>query len=196
MYKSHSEADFHEAQRLCASGLSDYEVGRRLGIARTTVQNWRKRTSPPRGTCRVGSGRSFVVTDPVRYAYLLGAYLGDGHLCRTSANSWRLSIYCDSAYPEIRPRSRIAIRPLLRGLIHSDGCRASNHFTTKLRGGRVVNYSYPRYFFSNLSGDIRAIFCEHCELVGVSWTQSNCRNISVSRRQSVAILDSFVGPKR
>jgi hypothetical protein len=29
----------------------------------------------------------------------------------------------------------------------------------------------------------------------VRWTQSNHRNISVSHRRSVAILDGFIGPK-
>jgi hypothetical protein len=85
--------------------------------------------------------------------------------------------------------------PFLRGLIHSDGCRTVNRFKTKLPSGRVAEYEYPRYFFSNLSADIRALFCEYCERLGVRWTQSNHRNISVSHRRSVAILDRFVGPK-
>jgi hypothetical protein len=86
-------------------------------------------------------------------------------------------------------------RPFLRGLIHSDGCRCVNRFKTKLPSGRVAEYEYPRYFFSNLSADIRALFCEYCERLGVRWTQSNHRNISVSHRRSVAILDGFIGPK-
>ena len=32
----------------------------------------------------------------------------------------------------------------LRGLIHSDGCRTTNRFKTKLPSGRVAEYSYPR----------------------------------------------------
>jgi hypothetical protein len=86
--------------------------------------------------------------------------------------------------------------PFLRGLIHSDGCRVINRFTTRLPSGRVAQYAYPRYFFSNLSADIRNLFCESCERLGVRWTQSNHRNISVSHRHSVAILDAFIGPKR
>jgi hypothetical protein len=84
---------------------------------------------------------------------------------------------------------------LVRGLIHSDGCRTINRFTTKLPSGRTKEYAYPRYFFSNESADIRAIFCEHCELLGVRWTLSNRRNISISNKKSVAILDEVVGPK-
>ncbi len=86
--------------------------------------------------------------------------------------------------------------PILRGLIHSDGCRTINRFKTKLPSGRVAGYAYPRYFFSNQSADIRGLFCEYCERLGIRWTQSNPRNISVSHRGSVALLDTFVGPKR
>ncbi len=46
----------------------------------------------------------------------------------------------------------------------------------------MAEYEYPRYFFSNLSADIRGLFCEYCERLGIRWTQSNHRNISVSDR--------------
>jgi hypothetical protein len=85
---------------------------------------------------------------------------------------------------------------LIRGLIHSDGCRVENRFKTKLPSGRVAQYQYVRYFFSNLSADIRGIFVEHCGLLGVRVTRSNHRNLSVSHRDSVAILEEKVGPKR
>ena len=85
--------------------------------------------------------------------------------------------------------------PFVRGLIHSDGCRTVNRFKTRLPSGRVAEYAYPRSFFSNLSADIRGLFCESCERLGLRWTQSNHRNISVSHRTSVALLDENVGPK-
>ena len=85
---------------------------------------------------------------------------------------------------------------MLRGLIHSDGCRTVNRFTTRLPSGRTATYAYPRYFFSNLSADIRELFCERCDQLGIRWTQSNPRNISVAHRDSVARLDAFVGAKR
>lgn len=94
-----------------------------------------------------------------------------------------------------RQITRDYTREFLRGLIHSDGSRCINRFSVKLPSGRVGRYDYPRYFFTNYSADIRRIFCEHCELLGIRWTQSNPRNISVSHRDSVALLDSFVGPK-
>ena len=80
---------------------------------------------------------------------------------------------------------------LLRGLIHSDGSRSANRVVAR---GKA--YTYPRYVFTNASADIRAICCATCERVGVEWRQMNARNISVARKQSVARLDEFVGPKR
>jgi hypothetical protein len=86
-------------------------------------------------------------------------------------------------------------RELIRGLIHSDGCRVINRFSIALPTDRIETYQYVRYFFTNYSADIRRIFCEHCALLGIRWTQSSFKNISVSHRDSVAILDEFVGPK-
>jgi hypothetical protein len=191
---------------------------------------------------------------PAAYCYVLGLYLGDGHIV-TRGRGATLRITLDALYQKIieeavcalkrvfpgtpvqtyawgEARSEIlqvshpGIRPafpqhgpgrkhtrrillsgwqrdlttryphaLLRGLIHSDGSRTINRFRTRLPSGRVTEYAYPRYFFTNVSSDIRAIFCEHCELLGIRWTQSNARNISVSNRPSVAILDRIVGPK-
>jgi hypothetical protein len=83
----------------------------------------------------------------------------------------------------------------IRGLIHSDGSRCINQVNTTLPSGREAHYEYVRYFFTNYSEDIRRIFCEHCDLLGIRWTQSNARNISISHRDSTAILDRIVGPK-
>jgi len=97
---------------------------------------------------------------------------------------WQLDL--TRAYPE----------RLILGLIHSDGSRCINRFEAKLPSGRVATYEYPRYFFTHYSADIRKIFTDHCALLGIRWTQSNERNVSVSHRDSVALMDSFIGPKR
>jgi hypothetical protein len=82
----------------------------------------------------------------------------------------------------------------LRGLIHSDGCRVLNRFMVDLPSDRR-EYAYSRYFFTNTSPDIRGLFCAYCEHLGVRWTRSNPRTISVADRRSVALLDSFIGDK-
>lgn len=83
----------------------------------------------------------------------------------------------------------------IRGLIHSDGCRTVNRFKTTLPSGRVAEYEYVRYFFSNMSDDIRQLFRKVCGELGVRTTLSNHRNVSVSHRDSIAILERIVGPK-
>jgi len=75
---------------------------------------------------------------------------------------------------------------LLRGLVHSDGCRVANRVRTKV---------YPRYFFSNRSLDVQQIFCRACEDLGVSWTRPSFKHISVARAADVAKLDVIVGTK-
>jgi hypothetical protein len=79
---------------------------------------------------------------------------------------------------------------LLRGLIHSDGCR----FINTIRHPKKT-YKYPRYNFSSRSDDIRRIFCDTCDLLGIEWRVMNAWDISVARRASVARLDEFIGPK-
>jgi hypothetical protein len=76
-------------------------------------------------------------------------------------------------------------RPLVRGLLHSDGCRVLNW---------VNGTAYPRYHFSNVSADIRGIFGRACDQLGIEWRPNNPFSLSVARRGSVALLDEFVGP--
>jgi hypothetical protein len=85
-------------------------------------------------------------------------------------------------------RHLVRVHPgdFIAGLIHSDGCRVLN---------RVQRGVYPRYFFSNYSAQIREMFIWACTLVGVESRAAGPRNIAVSRRASVAILDRLVGPK-
>ncbi|MGW0330707.1 helix-turn-helix domain-containing protein [Streptomyces sp. NPDC003011] len=86
----------------------------------------------------------------------------------------------------------------IRGLIHSDGCRITN-WTTRLVAGERKRYEYPRYFFTNKSDDIRALFTDTLDKVGVEWTTlargSDPFNISIARKASVALMDTHVGPK-
>jgi hypothetical protein len=83
----------------------------------------------------------------------------------------------------------------LRGLFESDGNR---HINTVKRpvAGTTKTYHYSRYMFSNMSDDIRTMFTDACEALGVHWTRVNYKDVAVSRRDDVAFLDSFLGPKR
>jgi Homeodomain-like domain-containing protein len=237
-----SSKEVDHVLHLAGQGLSQSEIARRTGIPRPTVSGWLRGKLP----CRHGVGP----LDHRAYSYLLGLYLGDGHLTRFP-RTLRLQIYLDSRYPgiigecvramrRVMPSNRVAVhrrRPhnlvhvgcysqrwpallpqhgpglkhtrsmqlrdwqreithafpemLLRGLIHSDGCR----FLNRVWHGEKV-YAYPRYMFSNRSRQIHGIFTEHLDLLGIEWRWSNGHTISIARRDSVSRLDAFVGPKR
>jgi hypothetical protein len=104
---------------------------------------------------------------------------GRKHLRRIELADWQQEIVCDDH------------RPFLRGLIHSDGCR---FIATERQSGRVRRA--PRYVFTNQSEEIKQLFCESCDAVGVRWTRPNPKSVAVYRLESVARLDEFVGPKR
>lgn len=83
---------------------------------------------------------------------------------------------------------------LLRGLFHSDGCRITNWTVRQLPTG-PKRYEYPRYFFSNKSPDIIAICGWALDLLDIAWRLPRPNALSVARRDAVARLDQYVGPK-
>jgi hypothetical protein len=85
-------------------------------------------------------------------------------------------------------------RPFLRGLFHSDGCRITN-WTVRPMAGASKRYEYPRYFFSNRSEDILGLCTWALALLGIAWRRNGRCSVSVARREAVAALDEFVGPK-
>jgi hypothetical protein len=96
-----------EALRLIAAGINDCEISRRLGIARTTVRDWRRPTYVPKrprheiGTCpRCWRPSRPVHFTPEDYAELLGLYLGDGYINRL-ARCQRLRLFLDAKYARI-----------------------------------------------------------------------------------------------
>jgi hypothetical protein len=85
-------------------------------------------------------------------------------------------------------------KSFLAGLIQSDGCRAINGVWRPTRAG-PKEYRYPRYFFSNASPEIRELFAQACAQIGVACRRTTERNLSVARRDDVALLDTFIGSK-
>ncbi len=183
---------------LAAGDLRASDIASIAGKPRSTVCDWLR-----------GPGRADDPDDdlpgalPERaYSYLLGFYLGDGTMPSRAVEigcySKRWPLLFPQHGPGRRHERRILLEPwqeeivarhpreLVRGLIHSDGCRVQN---------RVNGKDYPRYFFTQVSDDIRRLFCAACRQLGVSYTWSNPKTVSVARAPSVALLDSFVGPK-
>ena len=243
------------AEALLADGLSLAETSRRTGIPYSTLRGWRSgRVRPIGGVPCAQCGHAahdFAALPGSPYAYLLGAYLGDGHISKGPRDVFRLTIHLDQIHRQIAERCAAAMRAVLpgagvlnqrhhthrgtrvsayskqwpclfpqhgpghkhqrpitlapwqealvateprafiKGLIETDGCRSVN--TVRHGDSR---YPYTRYQFTNRSDDIKDLFCAACDLIGVQWRVMNAMNISVARRDSVAILDEFIGPKR
>jgi hypothetical protein len=83
-------------------------------------------------------------------------------------------------------------KPFLRGLFHADG----SYFVNRVTSSAGRTYCYDRYFFTNESAEIKELFRWACDIIGVETRLAGRRNVSVARRSSVAILNTFLGPKR
>jgi Homeodomain-like domain-containing protein len=98
------------ALELIAAGLNDCEIGRRLGVARTTVCHWRwvkERDAPPRNLCwRCWQAARRVELAAADYAELLGLYLGDGHISLIHAASACVSPWMRDTRPSSRSPKR------------------------------------------------------------------------------------------
>jgi hypothetical protein len=99
---------------------------------------------------------------------------------------------------ELQPWQQLIVKrypgQLARGLFHSDGYRGINRVQGHLADSDRW-YEYPRYLFTNESSDILRLCGETLDQLGVDWRFSRRNVISVARREAVARLDEFVGPK-
>jgi hypothetical protein len=174
-----SPAEVRHALELVGTGLTHAEIAAQLGIPVATLRNWR------------GLGS---------YAYLLGVYLGDGHLGSQGGLPRSLRIAMDAAYPGIVEEVAVAIRDVRgqRPWIGPDRRTNTIRIVSYWREwpcwlGRA--YAYPRYQFSNRSDDIRTLFTDACDFLGVAWRPWGRYHVSVARREAVALLDRYVGLK-
>jgi hypothetical protein len=237
--------------------ILDRENAAVCGVSIAAVRHWRRgsrRVSRPAlasesPRCPRCHGRAL---DAHAYSYLLGLYLGDGHITRGRRDVYALSIKCCDAWPGLQVQAKIAMAAVMptssvftvarigcteikstskhwpclfpqhgpgrkhersielepwqeeivashpgdfaRGLFHSDGCRLINRVRRPLKDGDRW-YEYPRYLFVNRSADIHRLCGEALDRLGVAWRFSKPTTISVARREAVARLDEFVGPK-
>ncbi|TYC03351.1 transcriptional regulator [Micromonospora sp. WP24] len=111
------------------AGRTVAEVARGLNLPYPTVWHWCNDRPDPRrhGTeLRCFRCRDDVdnPTDPNSYAYLLGLYLGDGHLV-TSARVPVLRIYCTNTWPNLIDACEQAMKAVLAGSVQrvqKQGC--------------------------------------------------------------------------
>jgi hypothetical protein len=250
------QATVDAALTLSEQGLYDREVSQITGVPMSTVRKWRtgrRRASGADGRHKRACPRCDGVSlNEQAYSYLLGLYLGDGHITRHRKGVFALSIFCCDAWPgllaaakramqEVLPASKVFIVqrigmtevksyskhwPCLfpqhgpglkhtrkielaewqqvivdrypgdfaRGLFHSDGYRGMNRVRRVLADGDHW-YEYPRYLFSNKSTDILRLCGAALDRLEVEWRFARPDVISVAKKEAVARLDAFVGPK-
>jgi hypothetical protein len=253
----HPQHTVDSALRLSDIGVLDREIAQIFGVSVAAIRHWRagrrRAASGTAGLRATACPRCYPKPiDEPAYAYLLGLYLGDGHIAHGRRDVYVLAIACADNWPglmeaasqalsSIMPMSRVCrVRqggctmvksyskhwPCLfpqhgpglkhrrkieleswqdtivskfpgefaKGLFHSDGWRGVNRVRRPLAGGDRW-YEYPRYQFGNESRDILRLCGETLDRLGVAWRYSRRNVISVARREAVARLDEFVGPK-
>lgn len=141
-----------------------------------------KRVKPNASPCFRGGGGAVRVEARWKHWPCVFPQHGPGrkHLRKIGLEEWQRAIVAQ--YPD----------QLLRGLFHSDGCRVVNWAS---RPGTEQRYYYLRYQFSNKSDDIRKILTDALDLLGIAWRLPRWDTVAVSRKEAVAVLDGFVGPK-
>jgi DNA-directed RNA polymerase subunit N (RpoN/RPB10) len=129
------------ALTLRADGVQFRNICRQLGLPRRTVSHWlhgerarriQERQAAPTRCFRCSPADN--AEDPASYAYLLGLYLGDGHLV-TSTKVPVLRIYCTASWTGLIAACEAAMLIVLAKRVHKvtrNGCTAgqsySNHW--------------------------------------------------------------------
>ncbi|WP_329194395.1 MULTISPECIES: helix-turn-helix domain-containing protein [unclassified Streptomyces] len=109
--------------------MTNRVVAEQLGVPRGTVGWWRHQDRRRRGEtfvqptdCPRCTGRAL---DQRAYSYLLGLYLGDGHIV-SKYKQHHLSVYCDAARPGLIEAAKQAMHRVMPqpgvGLVRRQGC--------------------------------------------------------------------------
>jgi hypothetical protein len=265
MHVMYSREIVDKALKLRSLGWTQQHIALACGVSQAAVSHWINGTRRSPATEAKRANRTSYcprcsegTLHEEAYAYVLGAYLGDGHITEGRRGVHALSIFHDKKHPQIIAYCRAAIeavfpvgvflvhrigcieikatskhwtcvfpqhgkghkhsRPivlkpwqqdivdaypemLVRGLIHSDGCRTNNRI--RKRNGQG-HYEYPRYHFTNTSTDIIEILTHALDRLGIAWKvhigkkephHRDTHIVSISRKEAVATMERLVGPK-
>jgi hypothetical protein len=171
--RRHRAGQYRRAMSFFELGHGSFKVARLTGIPRSTVRYWRRigrrpgRLKPP-DYSRWRPGHAAEAS----YCYLLGLYLGDGCLTH-HGNAFRLILTLDKRYPEIIQLANRAIGELFPE-------------THVLATRSVLWEEVPPCGVAGCDRDGAGSFV---------LAQSSFKNISIAHRDSVAMLEAFVGPR-
>jgi hypothetical protein len=105
------------ARQLSALGILDQENAAICSVSIRAIRHWRGGTR----RARPGPGQPLPACprchrhepDENAYAYLLGLYLGDGHITRGRNGVYTLSIYCCDGWPGLMEQAKIAMSAVM-----------------------------------------------------------------------------------
>jgi hypothetical protein len=144
----HGDDVHNAAMTLIAAGMNVTEIARRLGIARTTIRDWRRpryvRKSAVQRCWRCWRPARRVRFTPTDYAELLGLYLGDGYIGALPRTE-RLRIFLDARYPLVVDETEALLRR----------CFPAN------RVGRLSRHSGAMVVLWTYHGHLSCLFPQH-----------------------------------
>src|SRR5690348_9368230 len=114
----HPQATVDAALRLSAIGILDKENALICGVSVAAIRHWRAgrrrvalgKASFKRITCPRCHARPL---DEPAYSYLLGLYLGDGHIARGPRDVYVLAIACCDDWPGLMAAARQALSAVM-----------------------------------------------------------------------------------
>lgn len=127
----HPEETVSEVMLLIERGDSNREIQLLASVPRATIADWRRNGAPGRLSSVLSSrpcpvcGEQMDASRELRYAHLLGLYLGDGCISR-GARTFRLRVFLDQSYPGIIEGCRDSMESVSPGKVahvqqHSSG---------------------------------------------------------------------------
>lgn len=141
--QQHASTLRQQAIALSHAGVKNAEVGRLLGVPPGTVGYWLHLDRAAHGTL---PGRPSLqcprcddrALDHVAYSYLLGLYLGDGHIIQYSQHrAPSLMITCSESWPGLMDAAEAAMKAVFPDnktcRVRKTGCRNVKVYSTHLR---------------------------------------------------------------
>lgn len=108
MHRMYSRKIVDETFRLKARGLTDKQIAAQTGVSVQAIRHWRYGTRRNPASTKANwhdycPRCSTAMIHEEAYAYLLGAYLGDGHITESKPKPglFALSIFYDNKYPQL-----------------------------------------------------------------------------------------------
>lgn len=137
---------FEYTKKRIIEGASIRQIGRELNVDHSTISYWIKNDF----TSRTGSTRlsineihSNCYNKSAQYSYILGCYLGDGHISQL-ARTQRLRIFSGTAHPSIIKDQVNALNVLFDNVVNNKKSNTSNMEVIRVHNTQLDIY-FPQH---------------------------------------------------